>query len=135
MNFTPPPQKKHVPPSGDVALKLFNATKPAQPPGESTMHDNGETKPRKRARSRQTKIAGSSDEIPKDLQDKVDEYVATLRERLASQQAENVLRTEVIDLMHAHRITAVPLDEGTDEEKRLVLEQGNESIKIKPVRN
>lgn len=99
------------------------------------MHDNGETKPRKRARSRQTKIAGSSDEIPKDLQDKVDEYVATLRERLASQQAENVLRTEVIDLMHAHRITAVPLDEGTDEEKRLVLEQGNESIKIKPVRN
>lgn len=98
------------------------------------MPDNGETKPRKRARARQTKIAGSQDEIPQDLKDKVDEYVETLRERLSAQQTENVLRAEVIDLMHEHRITTVPLDEGTDEEKHLVLDQGKESIKIKPVR-
>ena len=135
MNFTMPPQKKFVPPTGEAALKLFDATRPAQLAGGSNMPDNGESKPRKRARSRQTKIAGSSDEIPKDLQDKVVEYVATLRERLARQQEENVLRAEVIELMHKHRITTVPLDEGTDEEKRLILEQGNESIKIKPVRN
>lgn len=91
-------------------------------------------KKRKRAKALQTKIEGTYDPIPGDLKEKVDEYVDTLRDRLKTQEAENVLRAEVIELMHEHGIESIPLDEGTDAEKALVLERGSESIKIKPLK-
>ena len=80
------------------------------------------------ARGKQKMIEGTEEEIPEDLADKVAEYVKTLRLRMKKQGEEEVLRAEVIELMTEHKIDRVTL---SDEDKFLVLEHGNDKLKIK----
>lgn len=80
--------------------------------------------------AKQTRIDGTYDEIPKPLKEKVDDYVTALRKRQKAQESENVLRAEVIALMHEHDVELVPLDETGDEGRDLILDR-SEKIKIK----
>jgi len=79
------------------------------------------------ADEKQTRIEGTHDPVPDELAAKVSQYVGSLRRRQKEQTKEDGLRGEVIELMHEHDVHQVELDD----EKVLVLERGNEKIKIK----
>lgn len=88
----------------------------------------GKKKKAKTPPAKQVRIEGTFDPVPEELQEKVDQYVGTLRSRMETQQEEDVLRREVIQMMHKHNVEKVPLD---DDEKDLVLDHGDEKVKIK----
>lgn len=76
---------------------------------------------------KQLRIEGTYVKIPKELEAKADDYVRALRLRQKNQEKENVLRGEVLELMHAHDIEYIELDD----EKVLQRESKGEAIKIK----
>ena len=77
--------------------------------------------------AKQTRIPGTKDEVPAEVQQSVDDYVKALRTRQKAQEKENTLRAEVLALFHEHDIEEVEIDD----EKVLRLEGGDEKLKIK----
>lgn len=65
----------------------------------------------------QALIEGSVDDVPKEVLDKVDEYVKQKRKKEKVSAVEYSLREEVIGLMEKHSVEQVPIDGG----KMLVL--------------
>lgn len=78
-------------------------------------------------RAKQLKIATVADVVPDVVQDAVDAYVDTLRNRQATQVLESEHRERVVTLMKEHGLERVEIDGG---EKDLVLVH-NERVKIK----
>lgn len=77
--------------------------------------------------AKQTRIDGTFDEVPAEVQQKVDAYVDTLRKRQKLQQKENTLRDELKELMHEYDVHEVELED----DKVLLLVEGDEKLKIK----
>lgn len=63
-----------------------------------------------KARDRQQRMEGTFDKPIKVVVKKAEAYSAALRQRMSTQQAENVLREELIELMQTHNVQTCDLD-------------------------
>ena len=81
-----------------------------------------------RDRDKQTRIPGTFDKVPKEVQEASDEYADLLYERQAIQARENDQRLIVIKLMHEHKLQTFKVLEG---EVTLSLLPGGEKLKLK----
>jgi hypothetical protein len=96
------------------------------------MHDLSKRSVSKMAKKRagQQHLDGMEpDPVPAELQDIVDKYVGTLKSRQRTQEKENQLRGQVIEMMHKLHVHSVEIDE----ERKLVLQSKGEAIKIKKI--
>lgn len=80
-------------------------------------------------RAKQTRIPGTFDPVPDEVQDAADEYYETLTERMATQAKENELREDLIGLMKTHGVQQVEILDGAKYIERSVDEK--ESVKVK----
>lgn len=76
---------------------------------------------------KQTRIPGTEPNVPQAVQDKADEYVKALRARQRQQEKEGTLRAECLELMKAHKLDRLELDD----ERVLVVESKGEKLAIK----
>ncbi len=84
---------------------------------------------KKKGELKQTRIPGTSDRIPKAVQDAADAYIKAKRSKAKQLEKMNGCQEVLIELMTKHDIVEIDIDDG---EKRLVLEDSSKlSVKKK----
>lgn len=80
-----------------------------------------------KASAKQQRIDGTYDPVPQAVADKASEYEKALKSRMRTQEKENTLRSELLELMKDHDLERIELDD----ERDLVLESKGERLAIK----
>lgn len=81
----------------------------------------------KRARQRQTTIRGTSDKIPKEVEDLAEQYANVLKDRMAKQERENTLRADLMEALKKCKAKEVFIPDG----RKIIIDKSiTEKIKV-----